>query len=144
MKITLAPRNYGYTGEELAGLLRREDIECEFSDPDYLVMMVTPETGEEGLRRLERALKSVPRRRPLEEKRPEMPEPCPAIPLHQAMMAPAEEVPAEKSLGRVLADPCVSCPPAVPILLAGEKISRQAIDCFRYYGVERLLCVKED
>lgn len=143
LKITLAPRGYGYTGEELHDRLRREGIECEFADPDYLVMMVTPETGEEGLRRLELALSAIPRRRALEEKRPELPDPCPVITLDRAVLAPAEEVPAEKSLGRVLADPCVSCPPAVPILLAGEKISREAIGCFRYYGVERVLCIKE-
>lgn len=143
LKITLSPRKTGYTGNELHDLLRRENMECEFSDPDLLVMMVTPETGAEGLDRLEKALTGLPKREPLPCCRPSLPLPCPVLPLSKALTAPAEEVPAEKSLDRVLADPSVSCPPAVPILLSGERITPEAVQCFHYYGVETVSCVME-
>ena len=141
LKITLAAKAYGYTGEMLHDLLRRERIECEFSDPDFLVMMLTPETGEEGLGRLEKALEDIPRRPALPEKPPELPETEPVLSVPDAMLAPAEEVPAEESFGRILADPCVSCPPAVPILVSGERIGEDAVRCFRYYGIGKISCV---
>jgi arginine/lysine/ornithine decarboxylase len=52
------------------------------------------------------------------------------------MLAPAETVPAAKGLGRVLARPGVSCPPAVPILMPGERISAADLVAFERYGIE--------
>ena len=43
-KLTLSAKPYGYTGEELADRLRREAIECELSDPDYVVLMPSVKT----------------------------------------------------------------------------------------------------
>ena len=64
----------------------------------------------------------------------ELPEPVCSI--RTAMLAPAETVPAGESLGRVLARPGVSCPPAVPILMPGERIDRAAVAAFARYGIE--------
>ena len=141
LKITLLPKARGYTGDALHDLLRERRIECEFSDPDFLVMMLTPETGEEGLIRLTDALTEIPARPEIAETPPEIPRPERAMSLPAAMTAPAEEVPVEKSPGRILADPCVSCPPAVPILISGERIDDQAVRCFRYYGISTVSCV---
>ncbi len=143
LKITLAPKSRGYSGDSLHALLRQEGIECEFSDPDYLVMMLTPETEAEGLARLEKVLAAVPRKPPITDVPPPLPRPEPVLPLPEAMMAEAEDVPVRSSLGRVLADPCVGCPPAVPILISGERISAEAIRCFRYYGMDSVSCCVE-
>ena len=141
IRITICPRSFGYTGDGLHNLLRERKVECEFSDPDYLVMMLTPETGKDGLEKLEKALREIPRRPPLPEERPPMPEPDQVMPFGEALLAPAEKVAAEKSAGRILADPCVSCPPAVPLLISGERIGEEAVRCFRYYGISDVWCV---
>ena len=54
------------------------------------------------------------------------------------MLALSETLRVERALGRVLASPCVSCPPAVPILICGEEIDESAVQAFRYYGIERV------
>ena len=41
LKITVASKSYGYRGDELADELRLRGIECEFSDPDFTVLMLT-------------------------------------------------------------------------------------------------------
>ncbi len=130
LKWTLDAKAYGYTGDQLHELLRRENIECEFSDPDFLVMMLTPETGEDGLNRVAEALERIPRRAPLPEGPPPLPLPKAAMPIRRAMLAQAETLPAEACLRRILAEPCVSCPPAVPILVSGERIDGAALRCF--------------
>ena len=135
LRLTLSPKAYGYTGDGLHDLLRRENMECEFSDPDYLVMMVTPETAPEELDRVEEVLAGIPRRAPLTDRPPAPPRAERAMSVRDAMLAPAEEVPLAESVGRILADACVSCPPAVPILTGGERISAEAVRCFRYYGM---------
>ena len=52
------------------------------------------------------------------------------------MLSPSEQLPARESLGRVLARPGVSCPPAVPILMPGEVIDAATVAAFAKYGIE--------
>ena len=54
----------------------------------------------------------------------------------EALLSPFETVPVEAALGRILASPSVGCPPAVPILICGERIGPEALALFRYYGIE--------
>ena len=57
-------------------------------------------------------------------------------------MAAKETVAAKDSLGRILADVSVSCPPAVPIVVCGERIDVDALRCFDYYGITTCTVVK--
>ncbi|MBQ7645828.1 MAG: hypothetical protein IJS94_01040 [Clostridia bacterium] len=51
-------------------------------------------------------------------------------------MSKNETLPADKCIGRVVSALCVNCPPAVPILVSGETIDKDAAECFAYYGVK--------
>lgn len=135
LKITIAAKPYGYRGNDLARILLDQGICCEFSDPDYLVLMVTPETGESGLARLEEALLSVPKKPPVREPQPIFQRAQQVLSIREALLSPAQTLPVSESLGRILAAPTVGCPPAVPILVCGERIDSHAIACFQYYGI---------
>ena len=136
LKLTLAPKTYGYTGQALAQQLLEKQIVCEYADPDHLVLMLTPQLGYSGLARLEQALLSLEKKPPVEVQPPRFERAEKVCSLRQAMMSPGTLVPAEQSEGRVLASPSVGCPPAVPILACGERIDCHAIKCLRYYGIE--------
>ena len=143
LKLTLRTKPFGYRGTELAVLLGERGVVCEFADPDFLVMMLTPEIGERGLARMTQALAAVPRREAIQEAPPVF---CVAervMGIREAMLAPAERVPVEESEGRVLSSASVGCPPAVPVLVCGERIDRHAIRCFSYYGIRTCMVVKE-
>ena len=56
MKLTIDACAAGTTGSALAQKLREHGIECEFADPETLVLMLTPENDDEDLARLETAL----------------------------------------------------------------------------------------
>lgn len=135
LKLTVAPKSYGYTGGALAALLRAQGIVCEFADPDYLVLMFTPALPASAFDRLEAALTALPRRAPISETPPAVPSPERVLTARQAMLAKTRLLPAERCLGRVLADFAVSCPPAVPIAVCGERLDEDALRAFRYYGV---------
>lgn len=135
LKLTLQGKPWGYTGTELADTLAEADIVAEFADPDFTVLMLTPELGEAGLTRLERALMAIPRRSPILSQPPAPPRPERAMSIRQAALSLSETVSAEESLGRVLAATTVGCPPAVPLVVCGERIDPQVVACFRYYGV---------
>ena len=143
LKLTIYPRFYGYAGTELAEYLRRHKIECEFADPDFLVLMATPATTEEDLQQLVDALISLPRRDVTPPSPPRIPCPERALSIREAMLCPGKTVPVAESLGRILASPSVGCPPAVPIVVCGERIDEAAIACFQYYGIEACTVTEE-
>ena len=136
LKLTIAARNYGYTGHGLAAALQAHGIVCEFADPDFVVLMLTPETGADGLRRLEEALAAVPKRPAVLEAPPAFSLPERVLSIREAAFSPCEVVPATESVGRILAAATVGCPPAVPIVVCGERIDGAAVRCFAYYGIE--------
>lgn len=143
MKITLAPKKFGYTGEELAAILRENGIEPEFADPDYLVLMPTPANTEEELARVGETLCSLARRAPIAEAPPAVCAVNARISVRAALFAQTERIPTKESKGRVFASLAFSCPPAVPVLVAGEEITEDAIRALLYYGIETVTVVKK-
>ncbi len=142
IKLTLMPKSYGYTGDELAEILLSENIVCEFHDPDHLVMMFTPEISEDETDRVQKVLLSVPRRHPIDRKPPVIRSASRTMSVREAMLAPSEEASVSEALGRVLASANVACPPAVPIAVCGEVLDEATIEAFRYYGLEKIRIVK--
>ena len=62
--------------------------------------------------------------------------------VRDATFAPCKTIDVGDSLGEVLADLSVGCPPAVPIVVCGEKIDSDAIDMFAYYNISKVTVVK--
>ena len=143
LKISIKAKEYGYYGTEIADILRSNKIEVEFSDPDFVVMMITPENGEEELRYLEKILLSVPKKERISSVIPEI-IPCEqAMSVGEALFKPSESISVNNAAGRILASPSVSCPPAVPIAICGEKLSDNAVKCFNYYGTQEIDVIRE-
>ena len=134
LKLVLNARQCGYTGEEIAEYLRERKMEIEFSDPDFAVLMFTPENDEKDFTRLENALASLPKREPFREEKPlPIPNVQTALSVRDAVFSPKKTVPVEDAVGKVCASPLVSCPPAVPIVMSGEVITKEAIAWFAHY-----------
>ncbi len=143
MKVTIAAKGYGYTGEALAAVLLEKNLVCEFADRDFMVLMLTPELGEEGLQRLEKVLCAVPKQEAIEELPPAFHACTAVMSVREAMLSPSETVTVEESVGRVLAAASVGCPPAVPIVVCGERIDSEAAACFDYYGIKTCAVVAQ-
>lgn len=142
LKLTLYPHHHGYTGIEVAQYLREHGIECEFADPDFVVLMITPAITEADLERLTEVLMSLPRRAPLFLCPPSLVPPERVMSVREASLSPAETLPVGECVRRVLAAATVGCPPAVPIVVSGERIHEDAVACFKYYGIETCSVVK--
>ena len=138
IKLTLSPKSYGYTGEAIASILQSNNIFCEFADRDFTVMMFTPEVSDGDISRLENLLLCLERREAIIEKPPAPARAERATSIREAMLSPSVEINVKEACGRVLAQASVSCPPAVPILVSGERIDDGAIRCFQYYGIEKV------
>ena len=141
-KLTVSSKEYGYFGFEVAEYLRQNGIECEFSDPDFVVMMFTAEISDGDIARLEKALISLPKKEKIVAATPKLTAPERIMSVREAMLSQSELIPIEKAAGRVLASPSVSCPPAVPIIACGELIDEEVVKCFEYYSIDSCRVVK--
>ncbi len=136
MKITIRCQ-----GTAVADRLRKQNIECEYADRDFFVLMPSVQTTQQDLTRLTEATGEN-----ISPKIPEMPgitQPEKVLSVRQAMFAPWEYVAVEKSEGRIAAAPTVGCPPAVPIVVSGERINAQIVSVLSYYGFDRIAVITE-
>ena len=142
MKLTLSPKSMGYTGEEIAEILSENGIECEFADPDFVVMMFTPEISDGETEYIGNVLLKTEKKKEITEKPPVLSVSEKFMSVREAVFSPSEEINASECEGRILASSAISCPPAIPIIVCGEKIDKKAIECFEYYGIEKCNVVK--
>ncbi len=140
LKISLKTKQYGYEGSELSRILRENGIICEFCDPDHLVLMLSPE-NEEDLPYIEKVLLNVKRKDEIKSAPPAFCTPKRVMSPREAILSPSRTLPISEAVGEVLAGAAVSCPPCIPILVSGERIDRESLDVFRYYGVDSVKVV---
>ena len=147
MKLTLDAAALGCTGTALADALRRAQMECEYADPRYVVLMFTPENPPQDFERLQTVLEQLLAAVPAGLPRPEnragefaalQQQAVQRCTIRQAVLGAQVRIPVYKALGRVCAMPTVSCPPAIPVAVSGEEITPAAIALMQRYGIEEL------
>ena len=146
-------------GKQLAGIFRRYGAEPEFSDIHYLVCMFTPENYTEDYLRIVQIfrdttdvweaitnaaefgrLPGIPAElssqplvlRPLER----------VMSVREAVFSSHETIDVRQSAGRILGQISVSCPPAVPLAVSGERITPDLIPLFLAYETETVSVVR--
>ncbi|MBQ8014897.1 MAG: PLP-dependent transferase [Clostridia bacterium] len=142
LKLTINTKKYGYYGFEFADMLHQKGLVCEFCDPDFAVMMLTPETEVNGLEKIKRILISIPKKEEITDKPPIPRIAETAVSVRKACFSESETVPTTESIGRVLSTANIACPPAVPIVVCGERIDADAVRCFEYYGIKECKVIK--
>lgn len=146
LKLTLDAAALGMTGTALADALRGGQLECEYADPRYVVLMFTPCNPPQDYARLRIVLRQCLHGLPAAGRLPQPEELAGEFmalaqqarahcTIRQAVFAPQERIPVQQALGRICAMPTVSCPPAIPIAVSGEEITPAALELMQRYGV---------
>lgn len=143
LKITLDCNVSGYTGDEMATILRNNNIEPEFYDNRFLVLMLTPQNDDDDFKLLNNAFAQLKPKNAIIEKSFKINLPVKKMSVRNAVFAESEIVDVDNSIGRICAAPTVSCPPAVPIAVSGEEITEEVAKLFKYYGTDEILVVKQ-
>lgn len=141
LKITLCPKEYGYTGEEIAEILQQNGIVAEFFDRDFCVLMIGYDQLKE-LDKLKEVLSSVLQKESICILPPSF-ERCERVmSIKDAIFSNSETVDVKNALGRVLSSPAVSCPPAVSVAVCGERLNSSAIKLLEYYSIDKIDVIK--
>ncbi len=143
LKIVVDASSVGLSGDNLAELLRNSGIESEFSDEDFLVLMLTPFNTSEDFEKVKQAFSKMTVGAKREKPNLSLTGTKSVITLREAVFSPSETIRVECSLGRICAMPTVTCPPAVPIAVCGEIITEEMIRIFKYYHIDSVKVLKE-
>lgn len=165
LKLTIYAEAMHLDGERLAEQMRKAQIECEYADHQYVVLMGTPENTEQDLARIEQfartfdGIQKVGSRTQMTEGRERYLYPMwedhaketmsevntkrsqPALracTIREAVLAECEEIAVSQAEGRICGAETVSCPPAVPIAVCGEIITQDMIQQFEEYGITKV------
>ena len=142
LKVNVKPKSCGYMGTELCALMEEKGIYPEFCDDDNLVFMFSADNTAEDFAKITDFFSGIEKKNPIASCPPVVPMLERAVSVREAMFSPQESVKVENAVGRILASPCVSCPPAIPIAVCGEVIDEKAVECFKYYGTKEISVVK--
>ncbi|MDO4466947.1 MAG: aminotransferase class V-fold PLP-dependent enzyme [Bacillota bacterium] len=130
------------SGFDLANLLRTHNMECEYADANTLVLMLTPQNKVEDLYRLVEVL-GMNRNKAKEEKILPLGQWEQVCSIREAIFSKNEILDIHDSLGRICASPVVSCPPAIPVVVSGERIHQEAIHIMEHYGIDTVCVIQE-
>ncbi len=142
MKITLETKKIGYRGGDFAKILSEKGVMCEFYDDDFVVLMPSVENGFKELELLKNILLSIEIKAPITNQNDKLIPPSKKMSIRDAAFAKRELVSIDNALGRVLASPCVSCPPAVSVIVSGEEFNESTIELCKHYGISTCYVVK--
>lgn len=141
-KLVISVRNAGFTGNQLANLLRnRYHLELEMAGGSYGLALTSISDTEEGFLRLSEALKEIDAC--LENKIGKNTEKSTLTiediviknevwcRIHEALESPGESVLLEKAEGKICREFVYLYPPGIPMLVPGEIISREVLGKIR-------------
>jgi arginine/lysine/ornithine decarboxylase len=138
-KLTIAVADTGLTGYEVASLLNREfKVQVEYADLFSILLLISIGNTEKDVRRLITGLQSIVERyathQPLAAKRKlRLPTHSPEAVMtpRDAFFAPTLKIPFKEAVGRVSAEIFSPYPPGIPIIVPGEKVTREMIAYLR-------------
>lgn len=142
LKLTVYTGSMGYTGAEVAEHLRKYDVECEFADPDAVVLMATPSNTAKDFQRVKQAFHMLEKKETIAKTTLPLYPPKQCMTIREAIFSQWESVPVREAVGRICGVPCVSCPPAIPIAASGEEITEEMVEVFLKYGIEEIEVIK--
>lgn len=143
LKLTVDAQKSGYSGGELAQVLRKHNAEPEYYDDRFLVLMITPYNDDKDFEILRNVFSALKPKASKAAENIKMMYPRAKMSIRDAVLAETETVDASSCIGRICATPTVSCPPAIPIAISGEEITKETAELFKLYNVEKIYVVKE-
>ncbi len=112
-------------GEKYISYFREKGIEPEMYAKGYMVFIVTAADSDEKVLRLLNILKEIPK---TDYVQPKIPLPKIKITPRQAFRAEGEKINVTNAEGRILKETIYAYPPGVPLVAAGEEISKETVD----------------
>lgn len=137
----------GLSGEKAGELLRDNKIEPEYAGHEGVILIPSPFNSETdfvqlrfALRELSTQIRNSGKKINSLAQQKELPEAL--LTPRQALMTEKSTIPVKESVGRIAVQAICPCPPAIPVVIPGEKITAQAVKILLIYGIINIDVVK--
>ncbi|MBQ2775653.1 MAG: aminotransferase class I/II-fold pyridoxal phosphate-dependent enzyme [Clostridia bacterium] len=134
----------GFSDGEFGELLRLNGVEPEYAGQGKVILIPSVMNTQEDFDVLSRAIEKIcnEKREPAQSVLVRAALPQKVISPREALLSQSESVPVEKSVGRVAAEVFCPCPPAIPVVMPGEKIGKNEVSQLLSYGIFNIKVVK--
>lgn len=132
----------GISGKKAAEHLRAAGVEAEYADEFFLILLLSPFNTKADFLRLRQGLETMPlgpRRAPPRLLPPPL---NAAMTPRQALLAPSARVAARQAAGRIAAQAACPCPPAIPLVMPGERVTAECAELLAQSGILEIQVVK--
>lgn len=140
-RLTLILNGSGYNKDTFLAHLHKNFIEPEFISDSGCVFLVSPFSSEKDIKRLETAILTAEIKNNPQEFFSLTP-PIKVMSLRKAMFSDKEVIKTENSVGTIACQIICPCPPGIPIVISGEKITEDVQKLLLTYGIKELTVVK--
>ena len=140
--IALSGANLSHGGARSGELLRALGVEPEYAAEDGIILLLSAATEDHDCEILLRALEKIPVTAHNRRADSTLPHPQKAMDLRTALLSPGEVVPVAQGEGRIAAQVECPCPPAIPVVMPGERIDRECVHALKKFGVAKIKVVK--
>ena len=139
LKITADFRGFDF---DFKSYFREYGIEFEYADDDFVVFMLSPQNSNKDFDILKKAFENLEIEKSAHTENIVFEKAERVLSIRQAVFSESEDINVENSLGRICANPTVSCPPAIPITVSGERITQKHIELFRKNNIDKINVIK--
>lgn len=141
-RISLNVAFVGYSGYEFRNCLYKYNIEPEYCDDNYVVLIVSPFNGAGDLNLLLDCIRKVKVKKSIYTECGNVIVPKVEMSIKDAMFLNYETVDIDFSCGKIAAEILCPCPPGVPVVMPGEVIGDCQKIMLRNYGISQVKVVK--
>lgn len=139
MRIAFVVENCDNVGAQL----RQNFIEPEYAEGSTVIIIPTPFNTEEDFVTLENALKNIKLSGRTKSASTEIFAGKRKLTPTQALLSKNELVKTENATGKISAETLCPCPPAIPLVMAGEEVDGATVKRLKENGFSHLRIVKE-
>lgn len=127
-RISMLTGKAGICGLSAAEMLTRQGIDTELSQPAAVLAVVGPGYQEQYTGRIERALAALLKSAPAcAVPLPDVPEPDVVLPPREGYYRASQLLTPREAYGCIAADTVVSYPPGQPLLVPGERVTKNVV-----------------
>lgn len=141
-KIVINISDYGYTKTEFYTHLQKFKIEPEMIENDYSVFMFSTNNTNKDLKTLKKALLTLPKKTKIEKQRLNFVKTKQVLSIRTACLKDSREILVDNAEGSICSQSIVTCPPAIPIIISGELVTKEIIELLKYYEVKTIQVIK--
>ena len=123
-------------------IFTENNIEYEYFDGDFAVFMLTPQNCDNDFLNLKKLFEKIGEIEKKDVTLIDFPVAERVTTIREAVFTENKEVNVEDALNKICASPTVSCPPAIPIAVSGEKITEKHIELFKKYNINKIQVIK--